>query len=866
MFNTLILWVLDHPKRFIFFIILLSIFAGSFVYKNISINTSNTDLLSKELTFRKNDIAFTKEFPQFSNNIMVVIDAKERDVVKDIASKFYKEVKIKGDKFFNDIFYPEELDFFKQNGLLYLSENELEKNLDEIANYQPFISRLSEDQTLYNLLNTINFFFLADLNDQYLENINKLFKKLTEVGNANNSLSWSNLFSSGSETNYREIIYLQPKLNTNSFFPSKDSLVFLENSLGELSRNYKHSNYSNIYSDKSKNFNIRLTGVVPMEQEELNTLEEDSKKGIFISLLFVLIIVSIAFFWRIHLIVGSLITLIIGLVWTTAIALLFFEELNLISIAFAVLFIGLGIDFAIHYCLRSIEFFDETTEKFLINVHNSISKALFLTAIAIAIGFFSFTFTSFKGIAQLGAIAGSGMFVSLFLTLFFLPAFLILKKDKKEVFSGWTDFERIKLYSFFNKNSKVFIYLSVALILGSLSNLRNIQFENDPLKLRDQSTISVQTMNQLIKDKSINPHSVDILVSNFSEVDEIKSKIVDSNEIKEAISFFDLIPRKQEEKLEILNQFKTFYPEIKLKEPRLLTSKEFELEKIKINDLLVDLEFEILKNYKNKIDIKNIEKLKERINSYKDFSSFTDYEKQFFYFLNENIKRYNNSLEANIISEEGIPNSLKTRYIGKNGKIRVEIVPQQDLDNYYNKKNFIEKVSRISRNVSGGSFTTYEAGKEITKSFKEAMSASIILTILFLIFTLKNFKKVFIVFINLVAAFLFTLLFLDVLGLNLNFANIISLPLLFGLGAATSIQTVLRTQEFNNLENYFKKSSTPSAVFFSLLTTLGAFFVLSLSSHVGTASMGKLLIISLFSIFLANLTILIPLEKYFFKK
>ena len=865
MFNTLIPWVLDYPKRFLFFIILFSIFAGSFVYKNISINTSNTDLLSKELTFRKNDIAFKKEFPQFSNNIMVVIDAKERDVVEDIASKFYKDVKIKGDKFFNDIFYPEELDFFKKNGLLYLSEDELEKNLDRMANYQPFITRLSEDQTLYSLLNTINLFLLADLNDQYVENIDKLFKKLTEVGNANNSLSWSNLFSSGSETNYREIIYLQPKLNTNSFFPSKDSLVFLENSLGELSRGYKHSNYLNTYHDKSKSFDIRLTGTVPMEQEELNTLEEGSKKGIFISLLFVLIIISIAFFWRIHLIVGSLITLIIGLVWTTAIALLFFQELNLISIAFAVLFIGLGIDFAIHYCLRSIEFFSEKNEKFLINVHNSISKALFLTAIAIAIGFFSFTFTSFKGLAQLGVIAGSGMFVSLFLTLFFLPAFLILKKDKG-VFSGCADFERIALYSFFNKNSKVFIYLSVALILGSLSNLRNIQFENDPLKLRDQSTTSVQTMNELIKDKSINPHSVDILVNSFYEVDEIKSNIVDSNEIKEAISFFDLIPEKQEEKLEILNQFTNFYPKIELKEPRLLTFREFELEKIKINDLLINLEFVILKNYKNKIDIKNIEKLKERINSYKDFSSFTDYEKQFFYFLNENIKRYNNSLKANVITEEDIPSSLKKRYIGKNGKIRVEIVPLQDLDNYNNKKNFIEKVSKISRNVSGGSFTTYEAGEEIIKSFKEAMGASILLTILFLIFTLKNFKKVFIVFINLFAAFLFTLLFLDVLGLNLNFANIIALPLLFGLGAATSIQTVLRTQEFNNLENYFKKSSTPSAIFFSLFTTLGAFFVLSLSPHVGTASMGKLLIISLFSIFLANLTILIPLEKYFFKK
>ena len=95
MANSLINWVLKYPKRFIFFILLITLSAGCFVYKNISINTSNTDLLSKELTFRKNDIAFTKEFPQFSNNIIVVIDAKKSDIAKDIASFFYKEVKKK---------------------------------------------------------------------------------------------------------------------------------------------------------------------------------------------------------------------------------------------------------------------------------------------------------------------------------------------------------------------------------------------------------------------------------------------------------------------------------------------------------------------------------------------------------------------------------------------------------------------------------------------------------------------------------------------------------------------------------------------------------------------------------------------------
>ena len=244
---------------------------------------------------------------------------------------------------FDDIFYPNELDFFKKNGFLYLSEDELEESLDEMSSYQPFISRLSQDQTLYGLLNTINLFLTADLNDQYIQKINKLFKKLPEVGN---SLSWSNLFAKGSESDHREIIYLKPKLNTDSFFPSKDSLNFLKNIDREFD-DYKHANRMNMYQkDSKKSFDIRLTGTVPMEQEELSNLEKGSKKGIFISLLFVLIIISVAFFWRTHLILGSLVTLIIGLIWTTAIALLLFQELNLISIAFAVLFIGLGIDFA----------------------------------------------------------------------------------------------------------------------------------------------------------------------------------------------------------------------------------------------------------------------------------------------------------------------------------------------------------------------------------------------------------------------------------------------------------------------------------------------------------------------------------------
>tara|TARA_B100000029_G_scaffold182527_1_gene180134 strand:+ start:3586 stop:6123 length:2538 start_codon:yes stop_codon:yes gene_type:complete len=845
MTSSLINWVLTYPKRFIFFILLVTLASGCFVYKNISVNTSNTDLLSKELTFRKNDIAFKKEFPKFSNNIIVVIDAKKSDIAKDLASSFYKEIKKNEGELFNDIFYPEELYFFKKNGLLYLSIEELETRLDEMASYQPFITRLSNDQTLYGLLNTINLFLSADLSDSHVNQINKLLKNLTEQ----KSLTWGDLFSFENESNYREIIYLQPKLNFSKFFPSENSLIFLEKQIETIKKNYKHA--------ESSDFNIRLTGTVPMEQDELNTLGGGAKIGITISLILVFMFLLYAFKNSIYLF-ASFITLLIGLIWTTSSALFFFNELNLISIAFAILFIGLGIDFSIHYLLRTYEFSSKEIKNLLFSTNKSIANALLLTAIAIAIGFFSFAFTSFQGLAQLGIIAGTGMFISLFLTLFFLPSFLILirkffnKNFNYNLNNNLRSFHFANFMSFFKNNSNIFFTISLIFLLFSIFNLKNIKFHNDPLELRNQESTSVVTMNELIKNRDVNPNSVDVLVKSISEGIELKNNLSYSDKIKEVNFFEDLVPKNQDEKIEIINQFKIFFPEIKIDEAT--NTKEINIRK-KEDELLINIEDKINEKYKSSIDLSYIKKLKER--------KLSD---DIFYFFKKNINKFNDSLKVEKIIQDNIPESLKSRYIGVNGTIRLEIVPSENLNKQINKKEFIEYVYKTAPNVSGGAFTTYEAGKTIISSFKEAMTISIFLTTLFLFVILRNFKKVFIVFINLVAALLFSLSFLTLSGLNLNFANIIALPLLFGLGAATSIQTILRIDKFKTLDEYFLNSTTPRAIVFSLLTTLGTFFVLSLSSHVGTASMGKLLIISIFSIYLANLTILLPLEKYFFKK
>ena len=861
MSSSLINWLLNYPKRLFFLVLIVTIFAGCFIYKNISINTSNTDLLSKELTFRKNQIEFKKDFPQFSNNIIIVVDAKKSDVAEDIATYLHNEIKKEDKILFNDIFYPEELSFFKKNGYLYLTEDELDKTLEQIISYQPFIFKLSQEPTLNGLLSTINLFLSAELSQDNLENVNNFLKKFFKENE--NSIAWREFFSDSPKKNYRKLIYIQPNLDNSKFFPSEESMSFIKQKIKNI--NNKHWD----------NYDIRLTGAIPMEQDELDTLNEDVKIGVIISLILVLLFVKVAL-KDFKLIIGSFLNLIIGLILTTFFALFFFKELNLISIAFAILFIGLGIDFSIHYCLRVFEYSKkEKNDKtsFLIKSSNSITKALFLTACATAIGFFSFAFTAYKGVAQLGIIAGTGMFISFFLTMTFLPCFLILMKNtdygkegliyKKKI----DDFYFHKFMSFFNSNSRIFFIAAIFFLIFSIFNLKNIEFDNDPLKLRNPKSVSITTINELISNNDINYNSIDILVEDFNKAQKLKNILLSYNEIKDVTYIKDLIPQKQKEKLETIEQFKIFFPIIEIKEPRKITSKNFEEEKNKILDLINDIKIINNEKYKNRIDINFINSLKKELinGKIKNYQDLKDLEEKYFYFLEKNLVKLNSSLQASLITEENIPEILKSRYIGKNGLIRLEVNPSENLKIKKNKEKFVTTVFNIAPNASGGALTTLEAGNAVVDAFKQAMLLSIVLTTLFLFLILRNYKKVLIVFLNLVSALVFTLSFTILFGLNLNFANIIALPLLFGLGAATSIQTIIRSEQFTTLDKYFK-TTTPRAIIFSLLTTLATFFILSFSSHVGTASMGILLIISILSIFLANLTILLPINKLLFNK
>jgi predicted RND superfamily exporter protein len=157
---------------------------------------------------------------------------------------------------------------------------------------------------------------------------------------------------------------------------------------------------------------------------------------------------------------------------------------------------------------------------------------------------------------------------------------------------------------------------------------------------------------------------------------------------------------------------------------------------------------------------------------------------------------------------------------------------------------FVDAVRGVDANATGSSVVILEAGNTVVGAFWQAGALSIGLIVLLLIIVLKRFVDAVLVFVPLALAALLTVAASVALNLPFNFANVIVLPLLFGLGVAGGIHLIVRARQEQG-GGQVLETSTPRAVLFSALTTIGSFGSIALSSHPGTSSMGVLLTIAI---------------------
>lgn len=863
--GMLVRWVsgiANTPALIVGALIIVTVGMSFFVVERMAVDTKTTDMLSAELPFRQDAIALDNAFPQFSDNILIVLDGPNPDLLDDAARMLVTKLR-EQPKVFSDIFYPRDLPFFRRNQLLYLGTEELSDLIDRIAASQPFIGTLAKDPSISALFELIGLSVdevqKNDSTDQgALVNAITAISEVVEAQTKGETkhLSWQTLMSGRdfADSNLRRLILVQPVLNFASFEPGGTAIATLRELAQSIGLQSRFS------------VRMRLTGSVPLAEEELESVAEGMGLAAALSGILVLTLLG----WglkSLRLVIATILTLVCGLIWTAAFALAAVGALNLISVAFAVLFIGLSVDFGIHFALRYKEAFSKgiSSNAALQAVAGSVGNAITLTAVTAAIGFFAFLPTDYRGLAELGLIAGGGMVIALFLNLTLLPAAIAVMPPRRPDPSPQTSTQ--KLLGLSRRFPIPVLGIAILIAVSGLTLVPNAKFDFDPLNLKDETTESASTIFELLDDDQATPYSITVLVDSLKEADRIAGELSLMAPIRGTLTLSDFLPNEQESKLELIEDA-SFLLSSLFTEP----SKSLENTRPESSPDIEELQ-QRLSRYLEQPDSEDapltqaIQELDHVLSMFdakygKDDAAWRQLHVSLLSTLPGRLSLLREGLDATApVTESDLPASILARQIAPDGRARLEIYPKGDMRDAKELKRFVSAVRTVAPRATGAPVVVLEAGNTVIAAFIQAAITAALAIVVLLILLLRSLRNVTLVFAPLMLAGILTVAASVLAGLPFNFANVIVLPLLFGLGVASAVHLLSRERIEKDAIDVLE-TSTPRAVIFSALTTIGSFATIALSSHPGTSSMGVLLTIAIISTMIATLFVLPAMMRF----
>ena len=370
--------------------------AGWYAAGHLAIDTDIDKLLPRDVAWRQNDLALDKAFPENSNLLAIVIDGASGSLADAAAQRLVDKLAAEP-QLFRYVRRPDGGPFFEQNGLLFLSVKELQALSDQLVAAQALIGSLSADPSLRGLFDTLKLFVeAASRGDVGIEKLEPTLNTIANVvdgvaaGRAER-LSWDALLTGAAPNPHdlRKFVLAQPVLDYSALEPGRNATDEIRRLTAELGLTPENG------------VRVRITGSVALDDEQFAALRKGALRSTLVSVGSVLVIL-LAGLRSPRLVIAILATVIAGLVLTAAFAALAIGSLNLISVAFGVLFVGLAVDFSIQF---SVRYRDQryrlgTLDAALAGAARTIGPSLALAAASTAIGFLSFVPTDYVGVRE----------------------------------------------------------------------------------------------------------------------------------------------------------------------------------------------------------------------------------------------------------------------------------------------------------------------------------------------------------------------------------------------------------------------------------------------------------------------------------
>jgi predicted RND superfamily exporter protein len=520
---------------------------------------------------------------------------------------------------------------------------------------------------------------------------------------------------------------------------------------------------------------VRVTGDLAVLSEEMSEI----RTQVFFASVASFVLVTAVLLYTLRsfrLFLATVLLLAVGLAWTAGFAALAVGRLNVLTTAFAVLYIGLGVDFGIHFAMayRERRALGDAPGAALHHAGGHVGSSLGFCALTTAMGFFAFVPTDYAAVAELGVISGTGMFLSLLATLTWYPATITLGLGDSPKLERPPSFE-ISLPSWPLRHPGPVVAVALVVAIGAGALARDVRFDENPLNVRDPRVESVQAMEDLLAESELSPWTIEVLTADRAEANRVAERLRALPEVAETRTVDDLLPDDQAAKLALL---------------------------ARIPDAAVP------------------------------------------------------GLPSEPVGVDDLPEELRRRYLAADGRARVEVFASEDLTRPGALDRFADAVAAVRPDAAGAAVGTVEFARAIVDALRQALGTATLAILALLLLLWRSPRDAAITLTPLLLGSLCIAAVTVLADLPFNFANVIVLPLLLGIGVDSGIHLVHRHRLHLGQDRDILHTSTARAVLFSATTTLVSFMTLSFASHGGMASLALLLSLGIALMLAANLIVL----------
>jgi hopanoid biosynthesis associated RND transporter like protein HpnN len=756
--------------------------SGAYAVKHFAINTNTDDLISTQLEWRRNQITFDQAFPNLHQTIVVVMDAATPEAVQLAAERLQTALSERTDVIHN-VERLDGLEFFRRNALLFLPIDQVQRSIGGALASRPFLASLAVDPSLRGLANTMAQIALGAQSgairlDDISPFLNNFGEATSRLGDGETvAFSWRSLLDGAapSKRDLKRYMIVSPVLDFSALEPGamaseaiRSAAKYLELADGGV--------------------RVRLTGDVALADEEFATVADGALVNNVATVLLVAFLLWAAL-KSTRIVLAILLSVSVGLLVTAALGLMMVGALNLISVAFAVLFVGIGADFGIQFSVRyraERHRLDNLNEA-LVAAAARAGRPLALAAAATACGFLAFLPTVYRGVSELGLIAGVGMIVAFIASITVLPAALMILKppgEPEEI--GYAFLAPVD--AFLSRRRWHIICGTLAVVLAGTPLLARLRFDFNPLNLRSDKVESVSTLREMMRSEDSVFNNISALAPSIEAAGPLAEKLAALPEVRHVMDLESFIPRDQDAKLAIIRQADPL--KRSLAQAPAPTPSDAQIVRSLQNAATV-----IMQTTGPQIG-RGAEALKSIGAAFTSLAKASQERRvaasdALITPLMVTLRNLKGSLEATGINLDDTPPELRSQWIASDGRARIEISPKGDANDNDVLRGFTRSVLTVAPNAAGAPIAIQGAGDTILRAFLEAGAWALLSISILLFLVLRRVSDVLLTLAPLVLAGIVTLELCVLIDMPLNFANIIALPLLLGLGVAFKIYFVM---------------------------------------------------------------------------